>query len=407
MINRVAAFVLCLFLMLILLSGCWDQIQIEERGFVVGVAIDVPRTNEAEKNAEKEAPGKPEGQQRYLLTQQRVVPASMTIGSQRGRSQGSKGKAFYNIASEGDSLFEASREIATRSSRAPFYQHLKVLVVSEAIAKSTNGFANSIDFFLRDPDLRRTSKILISKGEAKKILDMNPPTEKLPALYLHSLSKNIQKNARMLPEVTLGDIHRQLINQSGYVIPRVTPAKNEVKLAGTAVFNPRNRLVGFLGEEETEGLNFLTGELKGGLLKAKMDQDLIMMNVHTATLRIDADVRDPHQLSFTFNILCEGVIPESHGSFNFMNDVNLHRLQHAFAQEIVRLSQDTISKVQKQMKVDVLRLDSHLNQNYHDFWNTIKADWHSGERLFEKSNISVEARVFIRNIGEVNRSGYR
>lgn len=407
MSNRFAGLVLTLFVIALLLTGCWDQIQIEERGFVVGVAIDAPRTPEAEKNAEKEAPRKPEGQQRYLLTQQRVVPASMAIGSQRGRGQGSKARAFYNIASEGDSLFEASREIATRSSRVPFYQHLKVVIVSEKIARSPNGFANSIDFFLRDPDLRRTSKILISNGEAKKILDMNPPTEKLPALYLHSLSNNIRKNARMLPEVTLGEIHRQLINQSGYVIPRVTPAKNEVKLAGTAVFTPNNRLVGFLGEEETEGLNFLTGKVKGGLLKAKINDDLVMLNVHTATVSMDADVRDPQQLGFTFKILCEGVIPESNGSINFMDDVTLHRLQDAFAQEIIRLSQDTISKVQKQMKVDVLRLDSHLNQNHHAFWKTIKQDWHSGKQLFGKSKISVEARVFIRNIGEVNRSGYR
>lgn len=72
----------------------------------------------------------------------------------------------------------------------------------------------------------------------------------------------------------------------------------------------------------------------------------------------------------------------------------------------MRLSHDTISKVQKQMKVDVLRLDSQLKQNHHALWKTIKQDWHSGKRLFEKSMISVEARVFIRNIGEINRSGY-
>ncbi|RNB74924.1 hypothetical protein EDM52_09395 [Brevibacillus invocatus] len=67
----------------------------------MAVAIDAPRTDEAEKNADKEAPGKPEGQQRYLVTQQRVVPASMAIGSQRGNGQGSKDRPFYNIASEG------------------------------------------------------------------------------------------------------------------------------------------------------------------------------------------------------------------------------------------------------------------------------------------------------------------
>ncbi|WP_235615702.1 hypothetical protein [Brevibacillus reuszeri] len=41
---------LCLFVTLLtLVAGCWDQVQIEERGFVVGVTIDVPRSSETEK----------------------------------------------------------------------------------------------------------------------------------------------------------------------------------------------------------------------------------------------------------------------------------------------------------------------------------------------------------------------
>jgi len=74
---------LCLFVtFLTLVAGCWDQVQIEERGFVVGVTIDVPRSSETEKKANQEAPDKPKGKQRFLMTHQIVIPGGLISGSQ-------------------------------------------------------------------------------------------------------------------------------------------------------------------------------------------------------------------------------------------------------------------------------------------------------------------------------------
>lgn len=103
----------------ILVSGCWDQVQIEERGFVVGVAVDAPRNENAEEQAEQEAPEKPKGKQRFLVTNQMVIPGGLVAGGQ-STGQNTTNEAYLNIVSEGDSLFEVSREFATRTSRTPF-----------------------------------------------------------------------------------------------------------------------------------------------------------------------------------------------------------------------------------------------------------------------------------------------
>ncbi|MGN7469857.1 Ger(x)C family spore germination protein [Brevibacillus sp. SAFN-007a] len=385
-------------------SGCWDQVQIEERGFVVGVAIDAPRSKDAEKRAAKEAPGKPRVKERFLVTHQLVIPGGLIAGNPNGGGQNTTNEAFHNLSSEGDSLFEVSRELATRTSRAPFYQHLKILVISEEVARKDNSFANAMDFLLRDPDSRRSSRVYISKGLAKSILEVKPKTEKLPALYINSIGENINKNARMLPEVRVGDVHEELLNPFSFVIPRVRAEANEIKMAGSAIFSNRNQMVGFLGEEETEGLNFLTGNINGGLLKAKVKNDLVVMNIQGAKRTIHQDLRDKQKFRFTIEIECEGILAEAFALMDFLSKDETKKLEHAFAKEIERMCQDTIRKVHKEMKVDVIKLGSNIRQKNYALWKQIQNDWEAGQRLYEKSEIRVVAKVYLRNVGSVNRS---
>ncbi|MED1872919.1 Ger(x)C family spore germination protein [Brevibacillus borstelensis] len=392
-----------------LLSGCWDQVQIEERGFVVGVGIDLPSSKEMERQTEKEAPDKPKGKRRYLVTHQFVVPGGLVSNSQGGGgSQSSTGDPFQNLTSEGDSLFEISRELAVRTSRSPFYQHLKVVIVSEEVAKSPNTFADVLDYFLRDPDLRRTSKVMISKGKAKPVLEVKPKTEKLPSLYINSVAENTDRTARMIPEVRLGEVHEDMINEFSFVLPRIVAANNEVKVAGAAVFQGQgNKMIGFLGEEETEGLNFLLGNVQGGLLKTKVKDNLVIFNIQGTKRTIKADVRDKKRMRFQFFIECEGVIAESFERLDFMESRIMDNLQKTIAAEIERLSHDAIRKVQKKMKTDVLGLGTYVKQTHPDLWKQLKEDWDHGRNLFASSEIEVKAVVYIRNGGSMNRTEIR
>ncbi|KQL45718.1 spore gernimation protein [Brevibacillus choshinensis] len=405
MAKRVLAGGLLVIALMLLVTGCWDQVQIEERGFVVGVAVDFPRNKQAKEQSNQEAPNKPVGQNRFLITTQLVIPGGLVAsGQSNGGGQNTSNEAYLNLVSEGDSIFEVARELATRSSRTPFYQHLKVMIISEEVAKSKYGFANAIDVTLRDPDSRRSSKVYIAKGDAKSVIEVRPKTEKLPSLYIDSVGENIDKNSRMLPDIRLGDVHQQLLNNFSFAIPRITAEKQEVKIAGAAVFDTDNHMVGFLGEEETEGLNFLTGKVRGGVVKAKINNDLVVMNIQGAKKSIKADLRDKQHMKFNISIQCEGAVMESFVPMDLLNEKSIKKLQSAFAHEIERMSKDTIAKVHKEMPVDVIRLGRYLKQNHHELWKQIQYDWEKGQQLYQKSDINVEAKVFIRNIGGINKT---
>lgn len=133
--RKVISLIVVLSLTTITLTGCWDRVEIEEIGFVLGVGIDLQKKEDVEERAERAAPGKPEGKRRYLLTQQIAIPGGLQ-GGQGSGAGGADQKAYYNIVSEGDTMFEMVRSVAARTSRTPYYEHIKIIIISEEIAKT-------------------------------------------------------------------------------------------------------------------------------------------------------------------------------------------------------------------------------------------------------------------------------
>jgi spore germination protein len=391
---------LAIFLLALLISGCWDRVEIEEKGFVIGVAIDFPPSKEVEERAESAAPGKPTGKRRYSVTQQFVLPGALQ-GQTGGSGGTNSGEAFLNLTAEGDSIFEIVRSVAARTSRSPFYEHIKLIVISEEVAKS-GGLADTLDYFIRHPEMRRGTKILISRGEARKVLEVNPKIEKLPAIYINSISRNQFKNARMIPPTRIGDVHEHLLEGDSFTIQRVTAGKEEVKIAGNAVFHGHNNtMIGWLGEEETEGRNFITGDINGGLIETKIGDNLVIYEIQKAQHKITADVRSKDNIKFKIKIITEGRISESLETQDYMQRQTLQKVELAVANEIKRIAQDAINKSHDVFKTDVLELGSYLKQSHYDIWKQVKDEWDHGRNYFAKSKIEVEVSVDIRSIGTI------
>lgn len=389
--------ILSLFILLLALmaAGCWDRVEIEDRGFVVGVAID-PADTDIERK------GNTKGKRRYLVTDQFVIPAGLQAGAAEG---GGREKAYFNLAIQGESMMEIAKILTTRSSRSPYMQHLELIVISGEIIKESLRLQDILDFYIRHPEMRRGTFIAITKDRAKDVLAVENPAEKLPVMYILSVMKNNRETGRMLKPTTIGDIHTELLSGSSYVLPRLLPDQNEVTSAGAAAIRGYdNKLVGWVSAEETEGLNFITGEYKGGIIKVKLIDNLVAYEIQRAKRYIKVDTSDKHRLKVTIEVQTEGMIHESLETENFLKRSTINDLQKLYDQEIVRLCNDTIEKAQNDFKVDVLGLDEHLSANHPRLWEEIKNDWDRGENLFSDCKIEVKSNTIIRNSGVVNQS---
>jgi spore germination protein len=398
---------LLIFLLALLpmvISGCWDRVEIEERGFVVGATVDTPKNVKAKEHEVEEA-GKTSKQHRYSVTYQFVVPGELKqAGGKSGGSGGGGGNGYFNITSEGDTMYGIARQIATRTSRSPYFEHIKVIIVSESIAK-TGKLGDILDFFLRDPDMRRSAKLMIAQGRASKALEIQPKSEKLPVVYIESISKNIRKSARMLPFVKIGDVQSDILHGYSYALPRIVAEKSDMKVAGASIFQGiNNKMVGHLGEMETMGLNFLQGEFKEGVIKTPTEKGSFVYEVKEVTRKIHADTSNKEHVHFTIDIESEGDIGESLVTRDFLDQKVLIQSEKQVAMAIKKLTQKTVNRLHKKFKVDAIGVGRYLKENEPKLWDEVEKDWDSGKNYFAKSTIDVNVVVHIRGIGSISKT---
>lgn len=375
--------ILVVFLILLLCSGCWDAIEIEQRGFVIGAGIDLDEEN---------------SKMPLKLTQQFVVPSAIGMNADSD-------PAFQNIVSSGNTMFETVRRVAARTSRSPFYEHIKLIVFSEQVAKS-DYFPDVLDYFLRYPEMRRGTQVMITPENALDILEVRPANEKLPTMYIQSISKNNYKNARMIPPTRIGDLHEKLLDHESFMVQMIQKINDEeVKIAGHAVINgSSDKLVGFIGEEATEGVNFITGEIEGGLLEAKVDDEVVVYEMEKVQSEISPIFNSPDDITFKVNIKTSGSIPETYKTFDLLNDEELDHTEQAIEKRIDEFTNIAIKKVQQELQTDIFKFGETLSVKYPDEWEKIKDKWDYGENCFKEAKIEVTVNSVISKSGAINRS---
>lgn len=377
--------VLVLLTLPMLATGCWDRVEIEERGFVVGAGIDVAEEEQAENG-------------KYLLTFQFVVPGGLQSKESGGKG-GSKGEAYFNLTSAGNTMFSAARNMSYRTSRSPYLQHNRLILISEELAMRGE-FVKTLDLFLRDHEMRRAAKVMVAEGKASELLEVKPRNEKIPIMYFESTAENPSKSARIYPPTNIGDVQSFILSKTSFALPKLSKLDDEVSVSGSAVFDGGSQtLKGFLNDQETSGLNILRGTAQDGVLEFKMKDDYLAYEIKGLKRKILADISDPEHIRFTLFINMEGNIGETQDRINLLEKYEVSEIEQKTADELFNLTTSTIEKVQQKFKVDVIGLGDYLKQQHYPVWKKIKDNWDRGDHIFAQSEIVVEARAEVRIVG--------
>lgn len=370
------------------LTGCWDQVSIEERGFVIGVSVDLKEKTDG-------------NNYKLTMTEQLVVPAGLGSPGQSGGAT----KPFTNITASGKSIFEISRKMAKQISRVPYYEHLKVIIISEEVAKAPRLFSSIMDIFIRDQEMRRSIKVVISEGKAKKLLEIKPASENLPAVYIESVMENNAKSIEVGNPVKMGNIHQFLLDRSSFSIPRVVPDENRLKTNGLAVFHGNdNKMIGMLNGKETKGLNLIKEKNKGGSVKFEIEDHLMVYEFQHTKSAIKIDVKNKDDITISIDIDAEGSVAEMFGSETLLKAKRFKEIEKKVSEKIEQLANQTIEKVQGELKADIFGFDNLMKQRHYDKWQKIKKNWDTGENIFANCKIKVSAKAYIRATGSSDKT---
>ncbi|MDQ0874142.1 spore germination protein KC [Paenibacillus sp. V4I3] len=385
--------ILCTLILLgVVLSGCWDRHELNDLAITVGVGFD---------KSGKE----------YLVTTQIVNPNE--VASKKGSGYSTPITTF---SAAGVSTLEAARKLTTVTPRKIFASHLRILVISEELARE--GVSKVLDGISRDHEVRSDFYIIVAKGTtAAKVLQILTPIERIPAnkmfktletsekawaptvsIQLDRFITNLAKPTRdsVLTGIRInGDLEK---GKSKSVLAETTP-RTFLEYSGIALFK-KDKLVDWLNDDESKGYNYIMGNVKstmghitcpkGGTISFEIIREKIKVKAHVVNGKPEINI----------NVLLEQNVSEVQCQIDLLDPNTVPELEQIAATKLKQIMTSTIKKA-KQNKADIFGFGDAIEDISPKTWLKVKSDW---ENEFSELKVNIDTDIHIRRLGTTNNS---
>jgi len=354
----------------IILCGCWNYREIDTLAIVAGMAIDKdPLSNN------------------YILTTEII-----TTQSQGGTAI--MGSEVYS--SQGDTIFNAVRNLIEKTGLRLFWSDSKVVIISESLANE--GIIPAIDWTNRSNYVRPDIGLLISKGNtAAEILKNKINLNTITSLHLDD-TMNSWKVLSKFPDSMVWTFIDGLSSKGkSEAVATVKNEHNNGRISplveGSAIFKS-DKLVGYLNGNETLYMLMIKNKIKQGLIT--------LSNVSGSNTNVTLEINDNTtkltplynngKVSMILDIYPVVSIHEVQGTKDFMKEENLKTLQSETEKKIESQIQYLISKLQKNYNSDVLAFGEIFNEEKPKISENFKK---SGKDIFTnmKTTINVHLQI--------------
>ncbi|MCY7972889.1 Ger(x)C family spore germination protein [Bacillus spizizenii] len=364
-------------LVCILLAGCWDRTEINDIAFVVSSAIDKKKDQ-------------------YRVAMQ--IPLVGQLGGQTGGGGGTaSSKTWYVDSTSGTTIKEANNKLQTSLSRTINTSHRRTVLIGEDMAR--DGVAPVFDILTRNPQNRLTALILISRGEARDILNTDVQLEQFPAEMIRELAI-LATNRPVFLSRFMSDL---LEKGSDAYAPVITASKTKpggkgkanLKIDGLAIFK-KDRLVDILKKEHMTAALIL-------LNQARQPEFILDLpnQMGKATIQLQKSNASFHaaekngKLSMTIEIRAKGIIMENQSTYETRENDQFYIIQKALNRAVRVEVISTVHRLQKR-KADPAGFQNRTIRSMDITNNLLRKDW---DEVYKDMEIHVNPIVTIEQGG--------
>lgn len=390
------AFCLLLVALVFTLSGCWSSRELGELAFVSAVGID--RGDDGE----------------LRVTLEMAKP--MAIGGEGGRTTE---KAYWIAESTGQTVFDAMRNVLKRSTRRPFWQHNRFILMGESVARE--GIGPYLDFFWRDGETRTNAFLLIARGApAGQLIQVEFDADAIPAegafglvaLTRQALSKAAPSNLLQVlmalemkgvepttAAVNLYDRRSGQPTEVGNILRE--GARITAELDSTAVFKG-DRLVGWLNDVEGRGLLWATGKARSGIvvIDAPGAQEAkIALEILRSESKMEVEFVDG-RAEASIKIEVTAAMGESQVELD-PAQADLWRALELLLEEAVAGEITTAVSKAKELGSDIFGFGAALRLSDHKSWEGIADSW---DTFFLDTAVQVNVKAKLEHSGGMLRT---
>lgn len=360
----------------LIVSGCWDYLDIENRAYVFGVAVD--------RNPDGEG---------YLATIEIAHPQGQPQSGSPGGQLPEPPKILKSRA--GTTLGDALYHIGDgHLSQVPLWQEVKAIFISDDVARE--GIGPVIDLFFRSTVLNLRSYMYIVEGSAAEPLLWLPEFQPLTSRYVREMERQFAKNPLYAKPKSVIMTASRLIEAGAVMLPRLVMENGEVRLKGSAVIQD-GVWVGWLDEPTTIGANWLIGDLDRVMAQTGCPIDAnheITMELNAAEHRLDLTV-DGDRIEARYRI--GAIVRMLDMSGCLLNPTDLEDrilIERAAAEWMRRHLELAIKRSQEELGVDFLGINVAFSRRFPQLARQI--EWND---VYPKVDIHVETEANLAHPG--------
>jgi spore germination protein KC len=362
-------------LLMAVISGCWSSSELKDVAIVAGVGIDLA------------------GKEQIEVSTQTVKP---------GEVKKNKPGAVAVQSSTGFTVFEAARDLIIKAGKKQNWQHINAYIISEEAAKA--GVTPRIDFVTRDHEPRFRMNVLVAKGKAKDILNLKSKSNPIPSAAMKTILEE-QKSLAKAPEVELHDFVEKLMEPyKDPYLPIIRKEKEDFNIFGTAIFK-EDKMVGELTPRETRGMLRVLGEVKGGIQIVKFASphkdktNYLSIEIKKSKASIHAKiVKNKPQI--IIKIKETGFLGSMTQPIE-LDDKTIKKIEQAYANTIKKEVEHAVSKIQKELKSNVLSFAGVINREDKNYWKEHYQEW---ETLYPSLDVIVHVKTHMPENGLIRKN---
>ncbi|PAB56352.1 Ger(x)C family spore germination protein [Anaeromicrobium sediminis] len=386
---------LILTIFISLLTGCWSKREINELAIATAIGID-------------------KSEEGYLVTVQLINPGEVASEKTSTRT------AVTTYRTSGETILEALRRLTVETPRKIYMAHLRLLIYGEELAEE--GIGETLDYFSRDHELRTDFYILVAKDtKAEKLLNVLTPVEQIPANKIFSSLEMSQKSWGPTHHVQLDELINSLVSKGKNPVLTGVSIKGEkevgmstknlervqpstiVEITNIGGFR-KDKLVGWLNEEESKGYNYIIGKVKSTIVVVSSNEkEKIAIELIRTNTKVKGKVEDGEP-KIDVELWTEATIGDAGSEMDLSKSENIYKLEKKLGEKIKKAMEAAVNKAQTDLKSDIFGFGEAIHRADPKSWSKLEKYW---DRRFENLEVNIKVIAKIRRQGTITKSFYK
>lgn len=387
--NKILYFIPILTLAM-LLTGCWDRIEIDRRAFVSTIGIDVGN-DISKKSLTSEAMDVKAYKGLNMVKITYGFPDLRHMDTQKGTTEG------LSLTVSGYSPTDAYFKAASMSSRSLHFGHSKLLLLSNQVFDYPELEKEILDYIEREPNLNRSIIMAIVKGNTEDYIKMKPIMEDSIDSYITNLLGNSTITGIISP-TTLTKYIDMVKSKSISMLPVFAiKGENEIELEGVAVIQ-NDEIKTYLDNNELENVQILRSDIGSSKKLVARNGHPIDYYIEAVDTNLDIKYID-NKLHLKYSIFTEGDLSGYYTDAKELEANDIKELEQQLNKQMEQELLEVAYMTKNELNLDVLGIQDKVMKYHHKLWKNIKDNW---EDEFQKAEISVVVKNQIRTVGVVN-----